>query len=81
MILSTFAVPIGLENLQWRFYIIFVAWVVVEFIGVYLMFPETKGPTLEDIAYIFDGSDAKASGKLEAGEGEAKIEHTHEELK
>ncbi|EED17670.1 sugar transporter, putative [Talaromyces stipitatus ATCC 10500] len=35
MILSTFAVPIGLENLEWLFYIIFVVWVVVEFIGVF----------------------------------------------
>jgi sugar porter (SP) family MFS transporter len=79
MILSTFAVPIGLENLEWRFYIIFVVWVVVEFIGVYLMFPETMGPTLEDIAYIFDKPDAKVSEKLEAGEGETKVEH--QELK
>jgi sugar porter (SP) family MFS transporter len=81
MILSTFAVPIGLENLQWRFYIIFVAWVIVEFIGVYSMFPETKGPTLEDIAYIFDGQNAKAGGKLDAGEDEEKVEHIHHELK
>lgn len=83
MILSTFAVPIGLENINWRFYTIFVVWVVVEFIGVYLMFPETKGPTLEDIAYIFDGPKAKPSENFEAGEVEAKIEHIHweEELK
>ncbi|KUL86934.1 hypothetical protein ZTR_05287 [Talaromyces verruculosus] len=79
MILSTFAVPIGLENINWRFYTIFVVWVVVEFIGVYLMFPETKGPTLEDIAYIFDGPKAKPSEKLEDGEVEAKIDHIHQE--
>jgi sugar porter (SP) family MFS transporter len=79
MILSTFAVPIGLENINWRFYTIFVVWVVVEFIGVYLVFPETKGPTLEDIAYIFDGPKAKPSEKLEDGEVEAKIDHIHQE--
>lgn len=79
MILSTFAVPIGLENINWRFYTIFVVWVVVEFIGVYLMFPETKGPTLEDIAYIFDGPKAKPSENFKAGELEAKIEHIHRE--
>lgn len=79
MILSTFAVPIGLENINWRFYTIFVVWVVVEFIGVYLMFPETKGPTLEDIAYIFDGPKANPSEKLEDGEVEAKIDHIHQE--
>ncbi|RAO66029.1 uncharacterized protein BHQ10_002041 [Talaromyces amestolkiae] len=79
MILSTFAVPIGLENIHWRFYIIFVVWVIVEFIGVYLMFPETKGPALEDIAYIFDGPKAKTSENCEVGEIESKINHNHQE--
>ncbi|KAJ5374236.1 general substrate transporter [Penicillium concentricum] len=58
MMLSTFTVPIGLENIAWRFYIIFVIWVMVEFVGVYFMFPETKGPSLEEIAFIFDGPGA-----------------------
>ncbi|KAF0638896.1 hypothetical protein FPSE5266_05713 [Fusarium pseudograminearum] len=53
--LSTFTVPIGLGNITWRFYIIFIAWVMIEFVGVWLVFPETKGPSLEEIAYIFDG--------------------------
>lgn len=68
MILSTFAVPIGLADISWRLYIIFVAWVVVEFVVVFLLFPETKGPSLEDIAYIFDGPNASggAYGKEES---------------
>ncbi|KAH7017090.1 general substrate transporter [Ilyonectria destructans] len=59
MILSNFAIPVGLENIQWRLYIIFVVWIMVEFVGVYLIFPETKGPSLEDIAIIFDGPQMK----------------------
>jgi len=54
-ILSSFTTPIGLENITWKFYIIFVGWVLIEFAVVYLLFPETKGPSLEDIAIIFDG--------------------------
>ncbi|KAL4931102.1 sugar transporter [Aspergillus undulatus] len=69
MILSTFAVPIGLEDIQWRLYIIFVAWVVVEFAGVYLVFPETKGPSLEEIAHIFDKPDANFYDKKVAQVG------------
>lgn len=57
MILSTFAVPVGLEDISWRLYIIFVVWIMVEFVGVWFMFPETKGPSLEEIALIFDGPD------------------------
>lgn len=54
MILSTFAVPVGLEDISWRLYIIFVVWIIVEFVGVWFLFPETKGPSLEEIALIFD---------------------------
>jgi sugar porter (SP) family MFS transporter len=59
MILSNFAVPVGLKDIQWRLYPIFVAWIVVELAGVYCLFPETKGPTLEEIADIFDGPHRK----------------------
>lgn len=53
--LSTFAIPVGLENMAWRFYCIFIGWVVVEFAVMWWLFPETKGPSLEEIAMIFDG--------------------------
>lgn len=47
--LSTFAIPVGLEDMAWKFYTIFIAWVVVEFGVVYLLYPETKGPSLEEV--------------------------------
>ncbi len=54
-ILSQFTTPIGLDSLAWKFYLIFVGWVIVEFCVVFLLFPETKGHSLEDIAFIFEG--------------------------
>lgn len=68
MLLSTFSVPIGLEDIQWKFYIIFIGWVVVEFVGVWFMFPETKGPSLEEIAFIFDGPAAEAIEESKASQ-------------
>lgn len=56
-LLSTYTVPIGLQNLKWKFYIIFLPWIVIEFVVVYFFFPETKGPSLEEICMIFDGDD------------------------
>ncbi|KAM0297031.1 hypothetical protein ACHAPM_009900 [Fusarium culmorum] len=37
MMLSTFTVPIGLDDITWRFYIIFVGWVMIELVGVWLV--------------------------------------------
>ncbi|KAL4881055.1 general substrate transporter [Aspergillus karnatakaensis] len=54
-LLSTYAFPIGLENMGWKFYTIFIPWVVVEFVVVYFVYPETKGFSLEEIVTIFDG--------------------------
>ncbi|KAH7066023.1 general substrate transporter [Paraphoma chrysanthemicola] len=47
--------PPGIENLQWRFYII---WTIFNFSFipiVYFLYPETAGRTLEDIDRIFHG--------------------------
>lgn len=54
-LLSTYAVPVGLENMAWKFYLIFIPWVFIEFFVVWLVYPETKGTSLEEVALIFDG--------------------------
>ncbi|KAK2746479.1 hypothetical protein FQN57_003105 [Myotisia sp. PD_48] len=51
--------PIGLENLSWRFYIYYCVWVTVVFLVVYFFFPETAGPTLEELSYLFEGKERK----------------------
>lgn len=75
-ILSSFTTPIGLDDLKWKFYIIFVIWVMIEFGVVYMLFPETKGPSLEDIAILFDGHTHGYAEKNmeEASESKSKIE-------
>jgi MFS family permease len=57
--------PVGLEALQWRFYFVYIAILVVECLCIWFLFVETKGPTLEEIAALFDGEDANvASNEL-----------------
>ncbi|KAM0325855.1 hypothetical protein ACHAQA_007158 [Verticillium albo-atrum] len=60
-LLSTYAIPVGLQNMDWKFYTIFIPWVLFEILVLWLVFPETKGPSLEEIAFIFDGSEANLS--------------------
>ncbi|KAL3454101.1 general substrate transporter [Aspergillus insuetus] len=73
--------PLGLAALQWRFYFVYVAVLVIECVVIWFYFVETRGPTLEEIAVLFDGEDARVGGVgvLSAkGEGEQPVSY-HEE--
>jgi sugar porter (SP) family MFS transporter len=73
--------PLGLAALQWRFYFVYVAVLVVECVVIWFYFVETRGPTLEEIAVLFDGEDARVGrvGISSAkGEGEQAVSY-HEE--
>jgi hypothetical protein len=48
-----YATPIGLENIGWKYFIVHVPWIVIEFLVIYFFLPETKGYALEEIAILF----------------------------
>ncbi|KAK9469578.1 MFS sugar:H+ symporter [Lipomyces arxii] len=56
---NQFVNPIGLQRLGYKFYIVYCVWLVIETVIIYFLYPETKGPSLEEIAAIFEGSEAK----------------------
>lgn len=80
-LLSTYAVPVGLENMAWKFYLIFVPWVLVELGVLYFVYPETKGPSLEEIAFLFDGEDAHMSRVVKEDVDVEHAEHNRTEIK
>ncbi|KAF1966350.1 general substrate transporter [Bimuria novae-zelandiae CBS 107.79] len=53
--------PLGFQHLKptWKLYTIYTVWIFLELIFVGFMFLETRGPTLEEIAKIIDGDEAK----------------------
>ncbi|OAA79136.1 General substrate transporter [Akanthomyces lecanii RCEF 1005] len=51
--------PIALQNIGWKFYIYYCVWVTIIFLVVYFFFVETAGPTLEELANLFDGDSAR----------------------
>lgn len=68
LIIAAFANPIGLENIGWKYYIVFVVLLVIFFGITYFMFPETKGYSLEEIACVFDGD-----GELGPGDAHHEV--------
>lgn len=63
--------PIGLANIGWKFYIYFTCWIFCALLIIYFFFVETRGPSLEEVARLFDGDDALVGGpgKLEKSVG------------
>lgn len=53
-LINTFGLPVALEVLTWKVYIIFMAWDLFEVVIIYFFVVETKGFTLEEIGEIFN---------------------------
>lgn len=60
-VFNQFVNPIGLQRLQWRYYFVYIAILVIECLSIWFLFVETKGPTLEEIAALFDGDEANVA--------------------
>lgn len=78
--LMAFVNPIGLDQLGWRYYIVFVVLLAVFLPITWFLFPETKGHSLEEIAVIFDGPQATGGVARERSHADDKkilseIEH------
>lgn len=50
---NQFVNPIGLANIGWKYYFVYVGWVAVEVLIMYFYFPETKGHSLETMPEVF----------------------------
>ncbi|SPQ26693.1 6676615b-7302-462e-931b-d0e4b2b581d6 [Thermothielavioides terrestris] len=66
---------------HWNFCLFYTLWDLVEWVWIYFVFVETKGPTLEEIAKIFDGEDAVAHVDLNQVEKEMEIANVEQDEK
>jgi MFS family permease len=56
---NTFVNPIALEAIDWKYYFVFLAVLISMVVSVWFWYPETRGLTLENVAWIFDGEQAE----------------------
>ncbi|TFK23349.1 hexose transporter [Coprinopsis marcescibilis] len=61
LVFNQYVNPVALGKLEWRYYIVYVVWLAVEFVFVYFFVIETKNRTLEETAALFDTKEETAA--------------------
>ncbi|KAJ0354191.1 hypothetical protein COL154_011843 [Colletotrichum chrysophilum] len=62
--LNNYANPVALDYFEgetWKLYLIYTCWIFLELCFVFFKYVETKGPTLEELAKVIDGSNAQVA--------------------
>lgn len=54
LLFNAFVNPIAMAAIQWKYYIVYIVLLVIILIIVVLLFPETRGRSLEEISEIFE---------------------------
>lgn len=57
--INQFALPVALQKIQWRTYIIFVIWCAIQATIIYFVIPETRNRTLEEMDDIFQAKNPR----------------------
>lgn len=70
---NTFVNPIGIAAMGWKYYFIYVAWLVVEVVAIFCLIVETKGPSLEAIAAVLDGTPVIVAEEDDSFEKESSL--------
>ncbi|KAF2646253.1 general substrate transporter [Massarina eburnea CBS 473.64] len=73
---TTFVNPIGLDNISWKWLIVYVCWLAYEVIFVWFLFPETANRTLEELAFLYEGEERA----IKAAEAVEKAVISHDEV-
>lgn len=70
---NSFANPVAMEAIEWRYYIVWCCMLALNLTLVYFFFPETRGRSLEEVAEVFDGPNVLAGANAMRHTGTARI--------
>lgn len=74
---NTYVNPIALEDIGWKYYIVYCIWLGFELVFVWFYYIETKNTPLEEIAKHFDGDAALVGGAAATEKGRIVGEELH----
>ncbi|KAH8180101.1 sugar transporter domain-containing protein [Sarocladium implicatum] len=78
---NTYVNPIALDNIGWKYYIVYCVWILVEIATVYFLFPETHGRTLEELSFMFEGKDVQKKVEKNIEEVLHQVDDADEQVK
>jgi MFS family permease len=78
-IFNQYVNPIGLLYLEWKFYFVYIAMLIIECLVIYFYYVETRGPTLEEISLLFDGDEANVVTEPMSEKGHMGLKGIHVE--
>jgi len=78
LVLGNYTNPIAWANIhpQYGFIAFYTVWIFIELAFVYFFYVETRGPTLEELAKIFDGENAEVA-HLDIHQVEKEVQAEH----
>ncbi|CAG7982738.1 unnamed protein product [Penicillium salamii] len=56
VLFNIFVNPITLKSIEWRFYFVYLALLVIILFAIFIFYPETEGHSLEGMSMVLDGS-------------------------
>lgn len=74
--IASFCNSIALDNIGWKYYIVFCVLLLVICLNTWFFYPETKGYSLEEISNIFDGTTVSVD-RISFNEKDIKVDVQH----
>ncbi|GIK01960.1 hypothetical protein Aspvir_006003 [Aspergillus viridinutans] len=59
IMVNTYGVSIGISEIGWKLYLVYIIWIVVEMVIIYFFFVETAGKTLEELREVFEAKNPR----------------------
>lgn len=75
---NTYGISVGLKEIGWRLYLVYIVWICIEIAIIYFFFVETSGKTLEELMEIFEAKNPRKASTKKVSVGIDQDGHVYE---